>query len=109
MEGSQFWALVMSLGGVSIVTGIMTEAFPFGASGAAKRGQAVVYSLLLTFCWYLIGEVNVPAIVAPEFAGATWAKFGVLGVASVASAAVAMLGADGVQLAMKRVKSNGDS
>lgn len=103
MEG-QFWALVLSLGGVSVVTGLLTEAFPFGASGAAKRGQAVVYSMALTFVWYAIGEVSVPAIVAPEFAGAAWAKFVLLAVASIVSAGVAMLGADGVQAVTARMK-----
>lgn len=98
--------LVASLAGVATVTALLTEMAPFGASGIAKRGQAVVYALLLTFVLYSIGGVDIPKVVAPELVNVAWWKFVVLAVASAISALMAMGGADVVQAML--AKRRGD-
>ena len=85
--------LILSLSGIAGLSALLTELLPFGAAGNAKRGQAVLYSLLLTLMAYTLGAVNVPQITAPEFQSIWWWKFVVLSVAASVSAVGAMGGA----------------
>lgn len=68
----------------------LTEWLSFGASGNGKRGLALLYSAVLTFTAYLIGVIDIPAVVAPEFAEAQWPRFLILAVVAVLTAGEAM-------------------
>ena len=86
---------------------LLTEFLPFGAAGKHKRGMAVVYSCVLTFTAYLIGAVRLPEVVAPEFVEATWAKFLVLFIVAVLTAAETMVAHGVGEAALRTIKKGG--
>ena len=94
--GTDAWnQLLLQLAIVTPAVLAATEFLPFGAEGKARRGMAVIYSLLFTFTAYLIGAVTLPRVVPTAFADKLWVDLFVLAVAGFANAAVAMIGHDG--------------